>query len=282
MIRFTILWILALAPVAAFASERMAVLTIASTAPIASSYLDAMPDMIVSEVLRNDPEIILVERRQVEAAIRELQLDIGGLTDESGRRVGQWVGAERILVGTLSQVSETMRLDLRTVDVQSGRILQAGSAVVTPNHLAALIPSAVANLLQAPTQRQMRMDVKQQSTATGTGTGWLRVRFRSTLSLFTEKPLPVQKVRIYANGNLLGESATLDAPNQDYVLFDGPIPVGLAELRFEHGLLGKDGSWKMLFSEQPPSRTIHCDDGEKIELNYKLKVSAIGYSFTPP
>lgn len=280
MIRLTILWTLALVPFAAFASERMAVLSIASTAPIASSYLDAMPDMIVSEVLRNDPEIILVERRQVEAAIRELQLDIGGLTDESGRRVGQWVGAERILVGTLSQISETMRLDLRTVDVQSGRILQASSAVVTPNHLAALIPSAVANLLQAPTQRQMRTDVKQQSAAIGTG--WLRVRFRSTLSLFTEKPLPVQKVRIYANGHLLRESATLDAPNRDYVLYDGPIPAGLTELRFEHGLLGKDGSWKKLFSEQPSSRTIHCDDGEKIELNYRLKVSSIGYSFTPP
>lgn len=280
MIRLTILWTLVLVPFAAFASERMAVLTIASTAPIASSYLDAMPDMIVSEVLRKNPEIILVERRQVEAAIRELQLDIGGLTDESGRRVGQWVGAERILVGTLSQISETMRLDLRTVDVQSGRILQAGSAVVTPNHLAALIPSAVANLLQTPTQQQIHTDAGQQPAATGTG--WLRVRFRSTLSLFTEKPLPVQKVRIYANGHLLGESATLDAPNHDYVLYDGPIPVGLAELRFEHGLLGKDGSWKKLFSEQPPSRTIHCDDGEKIELNYRLKVSAIGYSFTPP
>ena len=59
-------------------TDRMAILSIHNTTRTESSYVEAMPDMIVSELMRMAPQTQLVERRQVEAAIQELQLDIGG------------------------------------------------------------------------------------------------------------------------------------------------------------------------------------------------------------
>lgn len=66
---------------------RLAVLSIQNTTRTEASYVEALPDMVVSELVRVSPDLQLVERSQVEAAMDELQLDIGGLTEEGSRRV---------------------------------------------------------------------------------------------------------------------------------------------------------------------------------------------------
>jgi TolB-like protein len=268
--------------------DRLAVLSIQNTTRTESSFVEAMPDMIVSELLRIAPDLQLVERRQVEAAIKELQLDIGGLTEEGGRRVGQWVGAERILVGTLSSLGSSMRLDLRVIQVESGRIVQAGNATVDRESLVRLIPSAVMSLqTPAPSgQKPVVLPVAEPRVATvptevrEAGHASVRIRYRAVLSLFTQKSVPLQKVRVYANNKLLGESPVLDAVNKDFYVYNGAIPAGTVELRLEHGMVNKSGEWKGLLPEQPETSILTTKAGDHVELNYRLKVGNGGLKFT--
>lgn len=270
--------------------DRLAVLSIQNTTGTESSFVEAMPDMIVSDLLRVAPDLQLVERGQVEAAIKELQLDIGGLTEEGSRRIGQWVGAERILIGTLSSLGTSVRLDLRIIQVESGRILQAGNATVESNDLQRLIPLTVQSLQKPPTPARTTLPPIPASVTASparmipdpepVGNASLRIRYRAVLSLFTQKAVPMQRVRIYCNGVLLGESAILDAVNKDFTIYSGSIPAGEVELRLEHGVVSKSGDWKGLFTEQPPTRALWTRKGDRVELDYKLKVGNTGFHFS--
>lgn len=272
--------------------DRMAILSIHNTTRTESSYVDAMPDMIVSELMRMAPQTQLVERRQVEAAIQELQLDIGGLTKEDSRRLGQWVGAERILIGTLSSLERTVRLDLRIIEVESGRICQAGHASVTQNQLQELIPKAVEalyyhsqailspNTSTPPTVQSPAISPSPKASPP-TARALLQIDYRAVLSLLTQKAVPMQKVRIYRNGKLIGESPVLNAVNKKFNLFMGEIPAGSMELRLEHGVVNKNGEWVRLLSTQPESRYIEVMPHEHIRIHYKLKVNSSGFKFTP-
>jgi hypothetical protein len=269
--------------------DRMAILSIQNTTGLESSYVEAMPDMIVSEILRIAPDQQLVERRQVEAAMRELQLDIGGLTEEGSRRIGQWVGAERIMVGTLSSLGNDMRLDLRIIQVESGRILQAGNASIQRNKLQELVPLTV-HALQGPTQDKASASRKSDTivvtrlvsvpTPVEKGQATLRIRYRAILSLLTQKAVPLQQVRVYCNNRLIGTSPILDAVNKDFYIYNGPIPSGTIELRLEHGMINKSGEWKSLFSEQPDARILSTHPGDHVELEYQLRVGSSHYRFT--
>lgn len=262
-------------------TDRMAILSIHNTTRTESSYVEAMPDMIVSELMRMAPQTQLVERRQVEAAIQELQLDIGGLTKEDSRRLGQWVGAERILVGTLSSLERMVRLDLRIIEVESGRICQAGHATVDQNQLQQLIPQAVEALYyHSQTILLQNKPPPSHKTTPPVGKALLQIEYRAVLSLLTQKAVPMQKVRIYRNGKLIGESPVLNAVNKKFNIFMGEIPAGSMELRLEHGVVNKHGEWVRLFSTQPESRYLEAMPHEHIRINYKLKVNSSGFKFS--
>lgn len=67
----------------------------------------------------------VVEREKLEMALRELNLGSSSLADSSSRlRIGKIAGARWMIFGAYQVVSNQMRLDLRMVDVETGRILK--------------------------------------------------------------------------------------------------------------------------------------------------------------
>jgi hypothetical protein len=70
-----------------------------------------------------------VERVQIDKAMQHFSIEKGGLIDEEKAiKVGQWVGAKWILLGSLTTVGNDARLDGRVIDVASGTMLKAASA----------------------------------------------------------------------------------------------------------------------------------------------------------
>jgi TolB-like protein len=81
--------------------------------------------MLTTEMLRN-PRVDMVERDQIKELIGEQGLALSGMVDPSTAiEVGQLVGANYMLFGTYTDVLAQLRVDVRVVDVQSGRLLRA-------------------------------------------------------------------------------------------------------------------------------------------------------------
>jgi len=87
----------------------------------------------------------LVERERLLGLLQELNLGSGELADEStGLRIGRLVGARLMMFGSYQVVAMQMRIDLRMVDVETGKVVRAAERIVSAGDLAGWLNGAAA------------------------------------------------------------------------------------------------------------------------------------------
>jgi len=68
----------------------------------------------------------IIEREQLQKVLKELQLTQSGIIDTTNaKQIGKMVGADAIVIGSITKIGNDMRLDARIIDVESGIILTA-------------------------------------------------------------------------------------------------------------------------------------------------------------
>lgn len=79
----------------------------------------------IIEILKNR-DYTVVERERLLIALQELNLGTTQLVDETTRlRLGKLAGARFMVLGGYQIIGNTMRLDLRLVEVETGKVLKA-------------------------------------------------------------------------------------------------------------------------------------------------------------
>lgn len=74
----------------------------------------------------------VVERQRLLVLLEELRLGSGALADESTRlRLGRLCGARWMIFGGYQSVGGRARVDLRLVEVETGKVLKAAQAIAT-------------------------------------------------------------------------------------------------------------------------------------------------------
>jgi hypothetical protein len=87
--------------------------------------------------------IKVVEREKLVAMLEELRLGSSELADESTRlKVGRMIGAREMVFGGYMVVGNTMRLDLRMVDVATGKVVKTAKKTAEANDLAGWLKAA--------------------------------------------------------------------------------------------------------------------------------------------
>lgn len=90
----------------------------------------------VIEILKESGTLQVVERERLILALEELNLGSSKLAEESTRlKVGRIIGARYMVFGGYFIISGMMRLDLRLVEVETGRILKAAQKVTAAGDL---------------------------------------------------------------------------------------------------------------------------------------------------
>jgi curli biogenesis system outer membrane secretion channel CsgG len=85
----------------------------------------------------------LVERERLLAILQELNLGSSQLADEAtGLRIGRLVGARLMLFGAYQTVASQMRIDLRVVDVETGKVISTAENTVPAGNLAGWLKAA--------------------------------------------------------------------------------------------------------------------------------------------
>jgi TolB-like protein len=97
----------------------------------------------VIEVLQKREDYTVVERERLLLALEELHLGTTQLADESTRlKLGRLVGARFMVFGGYTIIGNKMRLDLRMVEVETGRVLSAVQKISSDQTLPAMIDTA--------------------------------------------------------------------------------------------------------------------------------------------
>lgn len=80
----------------------------------------------IIEVVKKRGNMGVVERQRLLMALEELRLGTSSLVDETTRlKLGKMVGARWMVFGGYQIIGKAMRLDLRLVEVESGKIKKA-------------------------------------------------------------------------------------------------------------------------------------------------------------
>lgn len=134
-------------PTAQTLKPALAVWDLENLSPIDSAQTD-LGDLLSSKIMetvRQNDGYTLVERQQLHLALRELDLGSSSLADESTRlRIGKIVGARLMIFGAYQVIADQMRLDLRIVDVETGRILKATEKTVSSSDMAGWLTASEA------------------------------------------------------------------------------------------------------------------------------------------
>ncbi len=128
---FRILLLLSMLAYPVYAQDRdqmtIAVLDLEMTGGVSEAYSRPFSDRLRQELL-NTGSFVVVERNNMESILEEQGFQLSGCTsDECAVEVGRMLGVERMLAGSLGIVGSTHTLNVRMIDVETGRILTGRS-----------------------------------------------------------------------------------------------------------------------------------------------------------
>jgi len=85
----------------------------------------------LSTLLSQHAQCRLIERRRLDMVLQELKFSMSELVDPAkARKLGQMLGVQGLVVGTVSDVGTTLDLDARIIDIQTDLSLPGASASI--------------------------------------------------------------------------------------------------------------------------------------------------------
>jgi hypothetical protein len=97
----------------------------------------------IIQTVKQSGDIRVVEREKLVAILQELNLGSSELADESTRlKVGRMIGAREMVFGGYMVVGSTMRVDLRRVDVETGKVVKTAKKTAAADDLAGWLKAA--------------------------------------------------------------------------------------------------------------------------------------------
>ena len=92
----------------------------------ASPVLGELLSSEILETIKQEGTYTVVERERLQLVLEELKLGTTSLVDDSTRlRLGKLVGATLMVFGGYQTIGDMVRLDVRLVEVESGRTIKA-------------------------------------------------------------------------------------------------------------------------------------------------------------
>lgn len=264
----------------------LAVMDIVNNTGEFSAFVDGMPDMLITELMESG-DVKLVERTKVHTAMKALKLETSGLTQERNLELGKWLGVDGILFGAFNRVGEHYRLDVRAIDVQTGKINVAASASCPKQNIQDIIPEIGKQLrlkLNAATLAKEGGRISVLPTAPIlvkplADSCPFQIEYKMMVSLLSEASIPHQKVRIYLDNNLLGVSSVVGELNRYFLVFQGNIPIGKHTVSLVHGAVDKRGRWVRELENQPKPYSFEVQKGDRPGLKYKMQAHENWFNF---
>jgi hypothetical protein len=79
-------------------------------------------------------QVSVIDRANLQVLLRENSLSMEGLVNpSSSRKLGNLTGIDTIILGTVTQLGDSIRLSVRAVSVETGRIVVSQSTTLPPN-----------------------------------------------------------------------------------------------------------------------------------------------------
>lgn len=97
----------------------------------------------ITEVLQQKGELTVIDRTRLERVLEELHLGSSALANDQTRlKLGKLVGARYMIFGGYQVLAGRIRIDIRMVDVETGKVLKAVQKTSTASGLSVWMKAA--------------------------------------------------------------------------------------------------------------------------------------------
>jgi curli biogenesis system outer membrane secretion channel CsgG len=97
----------------------------------------------IIDSLKESGDFTVIERQRLLLALEELNIGSTSLVDEDTRlSMGKMLGARFMVFGGYQVIADTFRIDLRLVEVETGRILEASQKTTSGSNLSTWLKTA--------------------------------------------------------------------------------------------------------------------------------------------
>jgi len=270
------------------AEPLLAVIDIANNTGEFQTFIAGMPDMLITELLQTG-NVKLVERTKIQTAMRALKMETSGLTRESNLELGKWLGVDKIIVGVFNKLGNNYRLDIRVIEVKTGKISHAVSCTKPRRELIEIVAEVGEQLrlriggkhkLKARVARAI--DAKHIKPKKHIVYTQLRVEYKMIVGIFAQVSIPFQRVRIYLDDKQIHMSPVINRLNSYFTLYQGSVPVGKHTLRLVHGTVDKRGRWIRELDSQPKAMLLDLTVGDHPVVKYRMRAEDRWNTFSPP
>ncbi len=102
----------------------VAVLDLQVTGGVLKSEAQALSDRLRSE-MQSLKKFDLIERNQMDALLKEQEFSMSEFSEQAAAKAGKLLSAEQVVVGTIGKVGRTYTVDVRLIDVTSGKVINS-------------------------------------------------------------------------------------------------------------------------------------------------------------
>jgi len=215
---------------------------------------NAIPLMLTTS-LTKDKALHLVERIQISKAMENFKIEaLGGINFDAALKIGKWLGADAVILGSIVRMDNLFRIDARVIDVKTGNILTA--AYSKGYEIMSIVDSLGAHIIN-------------NIGITTNETGTLEIFFKlDYLPISVVKKVYHQIVRLYINKAYMGISLPVKKVNKWVRIFSVHLPAGKEyEVELKHGYVEKD-KWAGEFPSQPKKFVIKIEANKLTEIRY--------------
>lgn len=238
------------------------------------NFVRALSDMLMTS-LGQAKQLVVIERIQIKKAMENFSLEMTGAIDvETAVEVGQWLGADAVVLGSFAQFGEKFRIDARMIEAQTGAVLIAQHVDGTESDVITLVDKLGVKLVNS---------LEKKETEEKAGSGFLQVRFMITRAEMTERPVYHQMCKLIVDSSELRTSRVIDQTEKWVTLFSEEIGAGKHRVQVVHGFVDK-GRWDGELPDQPRIFLVVVDPGETTTIQYSYGVGwfSDAYYYKPP
>ncbi|MSR82816.1 MAG: hypothetical protein EXS58_07805 [Candidatus Latescibacteria bacterium] len=197
----------------------------------------------------------------------------GPIDNQQAVEIGQWLGADQVVLGGFTNFGEIFRIDARLISARTGELLVAQNVRGSESEVMGLVDQLGTRLVAS---------LAEKDTEVQGGTGELRVQFMIQKSEMGERPVYRQLCKLYVDGKYLGTSQAVGRGEQWSSLFQKRVKAGKHEVQLVHGFV-RDGAWDGEIPQQPRIFQVVVEPGQTATLEYCFEVGWFEdrYRYTP-
>ena len=237
-------------------------------------FVHGLSDMLMTS-LGQAEKLRVIERAQIDRAMANFRLELSGPIDaQTAVEVGQWLGADAVVLGSFSQFGEAYRIDARLIDAATGELVVAQNVRGAESDVITMVDRLGAQLIDSVGEKEVAFDG---------GTGFLRIRFMITRAEMTERLVYHHICRLIVDGKHRATSPVVRQTGEWITLFTEELRAGKHDIEVIHGFVRED-NWDGEHPEQPKIFPVTIEPGATATLQYSFGVGWFrdAYYYEPP